>query len=782
MTKESGLTPSSLIERYCAIVLGRRWLLLAAAILVMLALTAGARFVGVTNDYRSLFDDDDPHLATLNAFEDTYGASNRALVAVAPRNGGVFSVKALIALANLTDRAWQTPLSTRVDSLANLDHTRAEDDDIIVEPLVGDIDDLNSEDVERIREIALSEPELVDRLVSRDGQFAGITISFAVPENSDAAVIEITDHLAGLLTHARDEYPDIDFFLTGDVPMNRAFADATNSDLETLAPIVLLIIAAVSVVLLRSVLGMVSIIATLGFTIISTVGFAGWTGTVFNPANSGVPIIVMTVAIAHSVHIVSTTLLAMRSGQSRQAAIAGSVRLNAWPVFLTSLTTGIGFASLNFSTSPAIRDLGNLVAFGVLCAFAYSLTLLPVLLSVMPLRASSARSRHIAAFELLGDFVVRHNRTLLGCSLIVVVIVVTGIPRIDLTDNWTRYLGEKYEFRRDTDVVIQNLTGVELLEYSLESGSEGGITSPDYLRKVDSFAEWYRTQPEVRHVKAFSDLMKRLNRTTHGDDPAYHRLPDDPELAAQFLLLYELSLSFGRDLDDRFDIAKSATRMTVVPDSLTSSEQRALDSRAQGWIEENSPGLTDGATGVTIVFLHLSQGNIRSMLTGTIAAMTVISLILVLVFRNVRIGLVSLIPNFIPALLGFGLWGYLVGRVGLAGSVVTAIAFGIVVDDTIHFLTKYLQARRGGLSAAEAIRSTFRVVGHALWTTTAMLCLGFLVFAASGFEISWSLGLLVAMTIFLALVADFLLLPPILLVIDRDRRSLDLAKPDDDQQ
>ncbi len=757
------------LERYTAGILRRRWLVIALAGALMLALTAGARFIGVTNDYRSLFDADNPQLAAFTAFENIYGATNTALIAVAPGKGTVFTRETLGALEALTQAAWETPYSTRADSLANYNHTWAEEDDLIVEPLVDDAAGLSEEDIRRIEKIALSAPELVGRLVSRDGKVAGLAISFALPDNPDAAVVEITDYLDALLERQRAAHPGTAYYLTGDVPLNRAFADATRDDMETLAPVVFLIIVLAAALLLRSVLGTVAIVAVLGFVINSTVGFAGWLGTVFNPANSGVPIIVMTVAVAHSVHIVSSTLAAMGRGLDRNAAIADAIRVNAWPVFLTSLTTAIGFLSLNASDSPPFRVLGNLVAFGVLCAFVYSLTFLPALLSILPLRARAPRSGKPAFFDRFGGFVVARRKILLVCSALVAVVLVTGISRIELTDNWTRYLSERYQFRQDTDFVIRNLTGMETLEYSLNSGREGGITDPPYLRRVEAFAEWFRTQPEVLHVQAFSDIMKRLNKNMHGDDPAFHRLPDNPELAAQFLLLYELSLPAGRDLNDRIDVAKSATRMTVVMRSLTSQGQRELDARAQAWVRANAPGLAAEASGVSIVFAHLSQRNIESMLTGTIVAMALISLILIFVFRSVRLGLVSLVPNFIPAALAFGVWGYLVGRVGLAGSVMTAIAFGIVVDDTIHFLSKYLKARREGVSAPEAVRSTFRIVGHALWTTTAVLCLGFLVFAASGFEISWSLGILVTITIGFALLADFLLLPPLLMAIDRTK-------------
>ena len=760
------MTPS-LLDRYVDAVLRRRWLVLALATLLMLAMTAGARFIGVTNDYRSMFAPDNPQLAALDALEETYSASNAALIAVAPREGSVFTREVLGTVEALTEAAWRTPWSIRVDSLTNYLHSSSIDDDLSVEPLVDDARSLDGADLARIEGIALNAPDLAGRLVSHDGRVAGLAISFALPENPDAAVVEITDHLDAILDEAQANHPGIAYHMTGDVVMNRAFTEATQDDLRTLTPIVFLVIVAAAAVLLRSVLGTLALVGALVFVINTTLGFAGWIGTVFNPANSGVAIIVMTVAVAHSVHVVTAVLAGMRRGLGRHEAVTESLRSNAWPMFLTSATTAIGFLSLNASDSPPFHVLGNLVAFGVLCAFVYSVTLLPALLSILPLRTRPGTTEGPGLFDRLGAFVVARRTYLLWSVATVAVVLVAGIPRIELTDNWTRYFDERYEFRSDTDFVIENLTGMETLEYSLSAGREGGITDPAYLDAVDAFAEWYRGQPEVVHVQAFPDIMKRLNRNMHGDDPAFHRLPDDAELAAQYLLLYELSLPFGNDLNDRIDVAKSATRMTVVLGSLSSQAQRELDARAVAWLRANAPDLAAEASGVSIVFAHLSQRNIESMLRGTILAMALISLILVLVFKSVRLGLASLVPNFVPAAMAFGLWGYLVGQVGLAASVVTAMAFGIIVDDTIHFLSRYLRARRENLAPPEAVRAAFRRVGPALWTTTAILSLGFLVFASSGFALSWALGLLITITILFALLADFLLLPPLLMAIDR---------------
>ena len=756
------------LDRYTAFMLRYRWPVLASAVAAVLVLTAGAQFITVSNDWRDNFDENNPQLVAFDALEDTYTATNAAVIAVAPKGESVFTREVLGAVEELTEAAWRVPWSTRVDSLTNYNHSEAVGDDLKVEQLVDGAGSLSDDDLARIKRIALSEISVAGRLVSHDGRVAGLVISFALPDDSDAAVTEISDYLRGLLDEARADHSDIAYHLTGDVLLNRVMTEAFDDDMRILAPAAFLVVVSVAAVLLRSLPGTLALVAVLGFVIGSTMGMIGWTGAVLNAANSSVPIIIMTLAIAHSVHIISTVTSGMGQGLDGGAAVVESLRDNTWPVFLTTATTVIGFLSLNFSDSPPFRVLGNLVAFSMLSAYVYSMTLLPALLLVLPLRARPVGAGDSTFFDRLGAFVVARCTLLLWSMAAVAVALMTGVPRIELTDNWLRYLDERYEFRRDTDFVIENLTGVESLEYSLSAGYEGGITGPDYLRKVDAFAEWYRAQPEVAHVQAFTDVMKRLNKNMHGDDPAFYRPPEDAELAAQYLLLYELSVPFGSDLNNRIDVAKSASRLTVTVGRLKSEDLRRLDARGQDWLRANAPDLASGGSGYSLVFAYLAIRNIKSMLWGTVSAVALISLLLIGIFRSVRLGLVSLVPNLIPSAMAFGVWGYLYGEVGNAGSLVTAISFGIVVDDTIHLMSRYLKARREGLSASEAVRTAFRAVGRALFTTTMILGLGFLVFATSGFVISWMLGLLLALTIGFALLADFLLLPPLLIAVDRN--------------
>lgn len=373
-------------DRYAEFVLRYRLPVIALAVAVMLGLTAGARFVTVTNDERDLFDESNPQLEAIDVLEHTYSPFHSAVIAVAPQEGSVFTRETLGAIEELTEAAWGAPRSTRVDSLTNYSYSEAFEDDLSVGPLVDGAESLSDDDLARIHRIALNEISVAGRLVSHDGRVAGLMIGFALPESADAAVIEITDWLYDLLDEARAAHPDIAYHLTGDVVMNRTLADATQDDLRALAPIALVVILAATALLLCSLFGTLSLVVVLMFAVGSTVGLAGWTGTVFNPISASVPLIVMTIAVAHSIHIVEAVLSGMGRGLGRNAAIVESLRDNAWPVFLTSATTMIGFLSLNASDSPPFRILGNLVAFGVLCAFVYTMTILPSLLSVLPLQ------------------------------------------------------------------------------------------------------------------------------------------------------------------------------------------------------------------------------------------------------------------------------------------------------------------------------------------------------------------------------------------------------------
>ncbi len=763
------MNPSS----FTALVMARRWQAILLSLALTAALAVGAQYiVPVDVDFRNHFNKNDPHLIALEDLEDTYAISDTVLVGVAPKSGTVFTSEALSAVETLTKRLWQTPYVTRVDSITNYSHSRAVGDELIVNPLIDDARSLGDDDLKRIGKIALGTEEISGRYVSPDGRVAALNVSLAIPDkNRQAAKVKVVDFLHGLAAEERAKYPTIEYHLTGELFLNRSVQDALDEDMGVLGPVAFGTMLVVAAIMVRSLWGVVSIVIMTLAVLLSALGFVGWTGLTLYGESGAALFVLMAVTVAHSVHIIEAVRTGLRQGMDRTQAAVQAVEINIWPVFLTSLTTAIGFLSLNFSEMPPFRVMGNIVAFGSMCAFVYAVTLLPAFLSLTPMRLRRGEEEKSDFFDGFGRFVVARHLVLLGTMSVLVVVLVAGISRIELNENHHELLDRSYEYRRSTDFISRNFGGLEPFEYSLSAGKAGGVTNADYLRNVDAFAEWFRAQPEVVHVFSIADIIKRLNRNLNADKREFYKIPDSSDLAAQYLLLYEFSLPVGLDLNNLINVERSATRLTAMLRSMTVDEKIGLDDRAQAWLRKNAPGMETGASGVTIVGAYSIKRNIQNMLIGTVIAMGIVSLLLIFVFRSLRFGLISLIPNFVPAAMAMGLWGYAVKEVGVAASVVTALAFGIIVDDTIHFMTKYLRGRKQGLLPSESVQSAFGTVGKALLVTTVVFALGFMVFGASGMANNRALGLLMGMTVIIALVADFLLLPPLLMVLDRTRET-----------
>ena len=450
--------------------------------------------------------------------------------------------------------------------------------------------------------------------------------------------------------------------------------------------------------------------------------------------------------------------------------MADSLRINLQPIFITSITTAIGFLSMNFSDVPPFHDLGNIVAMGVLFAFVLSVSTLPAMMMVMPLRVKAQAEQHNDAMAIFASAVIQHRKTLLVVMGVLALSLIAFLPQNKVDDQFVEYFDESVDFRQATDFSSQNLSGIYTLQYSLDQGESGGVSEPVFLQAVDRFSQWLRTQPEVMHVQTISDTFKRLNKNMHGDDPAFYRLPESRELAAQYLLLYELSLPYGLDLNDQIDIDKAQTRLNITLNNLHTQEMLALEKRVSSWLDQNLRDISYTAASPTLMFAHIGQRNVSSMLMGTTLALIMISFILVFALRSSRIGLISLAPNLIPAGMAFGLWGLMVGQVGMSLSVVAGMTLGIVVDDTVHFLSKYLRARREkGLDEKEAVRYAFNTVGIALWVTSLVLVMGFWVLSQSHFSLNSDMGAMAAITIAIALIMDFLFLPPLLMRLEENR-------------
>ncbi|MFM2639263.1 efflux RND transporter permease subunit [Vibrio vulnificus] len=745
------------------------WTLIISLIAIV-ATAMGAKNLYFRGDYNIFFDGSNAQLQAFDEIQTTFAKTDNIALVLAPKNGDVFDQRTLTQIQEMTEQAWQVPYSSRVDSLANYQHTEAVDDDLLVEDLLYQSYPLTAERIAKVRTIAMSEPLLVNALVSEKGDVAVINITMQMPGVDETAEVnEVVAYVEQMLSHYRAQYPDVTIYKAGIIAMNHSFAMAAQNDSATLVPTMLLVILVFLTLMLRSFLSVLATLVVIIGAIVATLGIVGWAGMFLHVASVNVPTLIMTLAVADCVHVIASMRHFMRQGMPKSQAIHRSVTLNFVPIIITSVTTAIGFLMMNMSDSPVLRDFGNLSALGVMIACVLSVSLLPALLNLLPVRFSAKQTGQSPSSDImdkLADLVVHRRNVLLPLSIVVIAGSAALIPYNKVNDESVKYFDTSSEFRQAADFMEQRISGMTTMSIAIKTHQSQGIASPEFLAVLGEFTHWLREQPETDHVASLSDIYKRLNKNMHGDDNAYYALPAERELAAQYLLLYEMSLPFGLDLNNQVNVDKSSVKLQLTVKNLGSVELVALEERIYQWFASHAPQYQVVASSPSLMFAHIGETNMASMLSTLPITLILISALMIFALRSWRLGMISLVPNIAPAVIGFGLWALISGEINLGLSVVVTLTLGIVVDDAVHFLAKYQHARKAGQNAEQAVRYAFHTVGRALWITTVVLVAGFSVLAMSQFRLNSDMGQLSAIVIFVALVIDFVLLPSLLMRFD----------------
>ncbi|MDP2179641.1 RND family transporter [Methylicorpusculum sp.] len=753
------------------------WLVCFLTLFIVSALTAGVAKLDFKTDYRVFFGPENPQLIAFNAIQNTYNKSDNVMFVIEPENGDIFTPEGLQIIADLTQKAWQIPYTSRVDSITNFQNTLSIEDDLVVSDLVAKPDQLNISDIETIKQIALNEPLLANRLISLKGHVSGINVTVQLPDNNALAAMEVTEKARELATSITKKHPDIKIHLTGIVMMNNAFIEAAMHDNMTLAPLMFGVVILVLWLCFRSISATLAVVVLILLSIAPALGLFGWMDNSLTLASAPAPIIILTMAVADCVHFLASMLHHLRNGLDKKAAIQDSLRINFQPMFLTSITTAIGFLSLNFSDAPPYRDLGNVVAIGVVCAFILTVTFLPAFMTLLPVRTKFTHDLGHSNFNKLAQFVIHRRKFLLVANVVIAITFSVFAGQNELNDELVKYFDETIEFRKATDFLNQNMGGIYTIELAVNSGETGGINEPKFLNEIESLSKWLRNQPEVVHVNTLTDTFKRLNKNMHGDDNNFYKLPEERNLAAQYLLTYEMSLPYGLDLNDQVNLDKSSTRIIATLREMSSIEMLELEDRIRQSLTTHYQELDVAIASPGLMFSHIGKRNIISLIGGAFLALTVISFILIAAFRSVKLGLISLIPNLAPAGIAFGVWGLINGQINLGLSIVAGMTLGIVVDDTVHFISKYERARKEGqLSCEDAVRHAFSTVGNAMWITSAVLVCGFIVLSFSHFSLNAGMGQLTALTITIALLMDLLFLPPLLMFFSKRKADMYLTE------
>lgn len=756
-------------------VIKRPFLTILLSVLLVGAAGVGFKNFTVETDYEVFFDGDNSRLNAHRQMEKEYGRKDGIRIGIEPKNGNVFDPRILGIIAEITKACWQIPFSNRVESLTNFQYSRDVDGDLVTSDLFSDPEQLTEVEFEKRKHFSLNDPGVVNLSVNPKGTVSGLVTYVTVPKGNPKVMREIYDASITMLNQFRAKYPDINFYLTGSVATNNAFFNASTKETGKLVLIMLVLGLFLTSFLLRTwsaILG--NLVVVIGSTIIG-LGVASWLSIPFTAFSSSSLIVIMAIVLSNTVHVISAMKKEIREGREPSHAIRSSLVKNLQPLFLGTLTTVIGLLCLNLSDVPPTRYLGTTAAFGVIGAYFLTYTLLPAILRILPIKAGSEPEGFSSKlWSWVADVVIYRKLTVFVGLLVISVGSISFISRNEVNDSILTYFDETVPFRSDTDYLVKNLFFFYSIDLSIPSGAENGINDPIYLAKVGQFVDWLKSQPEVYNVLTYTHIMKNLNRSMHDGDDQWYRLPEDRELSSQYMLLYEMSLPYGLDLNNQINADKSASKMIIGLYDLSSNQLKEFDRRIQRWMEANFPqSMQTVPSGPSLLFANIWTDAARGNLEGMIMAVVVISIIIGLAMRSLVLGFASLLPNLLPGLMAFGVWGLVSGRIDMGASVVSIISFGIVVDDTIHIMSKFRYAFfQLRYSAEQAVRYAITQVGEACAITSIVLVIGFGVLAQSSFHMTSGMGTLTCILLSFGLIMDLFLLPVMLIAIYKNRSNV----------
>ena len=744
------------------------WKVLLACLVVVLSVGYFMQYVAPSISFKDLLGADNPQLEGYDFVQSEYTNDDNLLVFIEAKDGNAFKRNLLFGVKNLTTELWKTPHSIRIDSVTNYQHTEAVGDDLKIGDLIKFPQSMTDIELQQVKQIAVNEPLTVNRVVNRAGNVLAVNVSFAFPNingdeklNSDAFVQSLADVF-------RQNYPETNVYVGGLTALDATVMRISMKESGMFLGLVILVVLLLLAFILRTVKPILLSVVVFVLSVMAGMALSGMMGWKLTPFTSSVPMIILIIAVADCVHLVTALVHRMQAGEEKNTALINALRLNAKPIIITSVTTAIGFLTLNFSESQSIGALGSQSAFGVMFACFLTLTFLPAALALTKFKPGKSREKNHHRFVAIADFLYRNRITVLLISVLMASVMGYSATKNEFNDNIPTYFAKSLPWRQANDFSEEQFGGAYTFSYSMHTDVTDGVSDPKFLSKIESFAYWLRDLPEVSYVNSIADTFKRLNQNMNNDDPTYYRLPDNKELAAQYLLLYEMSLPYGLDLNNQINLDKSATKVLVTFKTMSTTEVLAMETKIDNWMRNNLEGIRPVSSSVQVMFAHLLNQDTKGLTLGAVYGLLIISLLLMFMVKSFKMGLISVLPNLVPVICAFGVWGLAVGQIGMGLAMVSGMSIGIIVDDTVHFLTKYLQARReNGMDAAEAVAYTFEEVGPAIIFTTVVLVVGFMLMSfLSEFRINSDMGKMTSIIMIFALVFDLVVLPVLLMMFD----------------
>ena len=746
-----------------------RPLCIIISLLILAGLAQGLSKINFNPDINAFFPENDTLTTSHLSIEDTYSSMDNAVIGIGVKEGTVFTNEVLSLIEDLTERAWKTPHSLRVDSLSNYSYVSADGDDLYIEPF---LEGSSTYDLKTLKEkeLIIEEEELAyGAIISKDKKTSLINIVFDPPRKDiEAEYQESLNYVLGFLEEARKNHPEVDLIISGIVYMEYQSPMLLKAQMPKLMPTAILVILLTLFLLLRSLVAVAGSFLVILMSVVSAMGSIGFmSGDIAQPFIM-VPILIATLAVADCVHLFTLYFQNLDSSRKSKEAMLESLKLNLQPLFLTSLTTAIGFLSLNLAPVEPLRGIGNGVAVGVFLAFIFTVLLLAPIVSYFNVKQSKNINFQKKIARKLGRFSIKNYKRLLVIVPVISCFLMAFIPLNKTNDNPLEFYSERYTTSAaDSKWISQRIGGTFPVSYELNS--QGIVSDPEFLREVDKFSEWLASNKEVLHVSSLSKIMKNLNKTLHGKQEEWNIIPTEPDLSAQYLFFYEMSLPYGLDLTNSISQNKESIKLVASLKELGSLEYREFAKRVENYASQNMPeDMVSIGTGTRPIFAFMSNMLITQLTYALGIGIVLITATIILFFRSLRYGMLTSVTNLLPIGVAFGIWAIVSGEISMLVGIGMGTTLGIIVDFTVHFLSKYLHARRQkNLSAEEAVEYAFETVGFALIITSFSLILGFLVLLQAFFIPIHGFVLFSSIAFLSALIIDLLLFPALLITWDK---------------
>lgn len=773
---------SSLSYRTANFLVTRPLVAMSLGALLIAAFVVGLPRLGSDFSYRMWFRETDPLLKAFDEFERQFGNDENVVIAIHSESG-VFDMETATLIHSLTEDMWQVKEIIRVDSLSNFNWVHAEEDEMIVEPLIPDLEELTTELLVERAEVAKNHETVPGYLLAPDGKTALVigVLKPAIGGTPDyneviSSARELMRKYSSVELPAKlrdftfiDTYKgqgDHTFYMSGSAAVSQTFKDVTEADLETMIPILLLAILVFLLLSFRRFSALVLPFFIIVPSLMMALGFAGWTGFKFNNLTSTVPHILIAIGIADAVHILVTFFQFRRMGYEKVEATRKTLDKNLLPTLLTSLSTTIGFFSFTTAELVPIIGMGVLAGVGTLFAWLLTILILCPMLAMLPLKVKKEEdATHISDAH---PTAIRYTQWLQRWRMpIMALYAITGAVAIyvalqnEINADVFKYFSTEVHTRTANFYIEEEVGGISAIEIAIDSGEPDGIKDPAFLKKVEALEDWLDSRDHITKTIAITDIIKQSNRSLNGEDQAAYIIPDDRNLIAQELFLYTMSLPQGMDLNNRMTLDNRRMRLSAMTTMHKSAQAVAEFALIEKKAEEL--GLNASITGKNPLYHRMNGYVVRTFITSILLAVVLVSILMVLILRSVKLGLLSMIPNLMPLVFG-GMFMTMLGKPLDIGTVLVAsTCLGIAVDDTVHFLTNYLRWRRAGSTRQMAVAHVITHTGPALLVTTLILVAGFGTFAFAAFVPNINFGILTAIVLTTALVTDGTLLPALVL-------------------